>query len=97
MPKSTLITLSGVVAANINERHVYYGNSPLVKMPVEKVMRVKELAEELEKKGSAPRYTPWSRRNGILHRIRHKKVAIPMRRKLLFYSFYPRLTKLSPF
>jgi len=51
---------------------VYYGNSPLVETLAEKAMRVKELAEELEKKGSAPRYTPWSRRSGILHRIRHK-------------------------
>jgi len=57
----------------INERYVYYGNSQWdkkVKTPVEKAVRLWRQAEELMRKYSAPRYTPWSRRSGILERVR---------------------------
>jgi len=78
VPKPTPVEPRGVVAVDINERYVYYGNSQWVKKaeaPVERAVRFRELAEELERKYSAPRYTPWSRRSGIRERIRrlHKK------------------------
>jgi len=78
VPKPTPMTPKGVIAVDINEHYVYYGNSQWVKKvetPVERAVRFRELAEELERKYSAPRYTPWSRRSGIRERIRrlHKK------------------------
>jgi len=78
VPKPTPIAPKGVIAVDINERYVYYGNSQWIRKvetPVEKVVRLRELAEELMRKYSAPRYTPWNRRSGVLHRIRrlHKK------------------------
>jgi len=76
--KPTPIAPKGVIAVDINERYVYYGNSQWVKKvetPVEKAVRFRELAEGLKRKYSAPRYTPWNRRSGIRDRIRrlHKK------------------------
>jgi len=78
VPKPTPIKPKGVVAVDVNERYVYYGNSQWIRKvetPVEMTVRLRELAERLQKKYSAPRYTPWNRRSGILERIRrlHKK------------------------
>jgi len=78
IPKPTPVEPKGVVAVDVNERYVYYGNSQWIRKvetPVEKAARFRELAEELKRKYSAPRYTPWNRRSGILERIRrlHKK------------------------
>jgi len=78
VPKPMLVKPKGVIAVDINERYVYYGNSQWVKKvetPVEKAMRLRELAEKLQRRYSAPRYTPWNRRGGIRERIRrlHKK------------------------
>jgi len=78
LPKPTPIKPRGVIAVDVNEQYVYYGNSQWVKKvetPVEKAVRFRELAEELMRNYSAPRYTPWSRRSGIRERIRrlHKK------------------------
>jgi len=73
IPKPMPITPRGVVAVDINERYVYYGNAQWVKKvetPVEKATRLWRQAEELMRKYSAPRYTPWSRRSGIRERIR---------------------------
>jgi len=78
MPRPTPPTPKGVIAVDVNERYVYYGNSQWVKKvetPVEKAIRLRELAESLQKKYSAPRYTPWNMRSGIRERIRrqHKR------------------------
>jgi len=78
VPRPTPPTPKGVVAVDVNERYVYYGNSRWIRKvetPVEKAVRFRELAEELERKYSTPRYTPWYRRSGIRERIRrlHKK------------------------
>jgi len=73
VPKPTPIEPKGVVAVDVNERYVYYGNAQWIRKvetPVEKAVRFRELAEELKRKYSAPRYTLWSRRRGILERIR---------------------------
>jgi len=72
VPKLTPIEPKGVIAVDVNEQHVYYGNSQWVKKvetPVEKAMRLRKLAEELKRKYSASRYTPWYRRSGIRERI----------------------------
>jgi len=53
VPKPTPIEPMGVIAVDINERYVYYGNSQWVKKvetPVEKAMRLRELAEGLKRK-----------------------------------------------
>jgi len=71
-PKSTPAEPRGVIAVDINERFVYYGNSQWIRKvetPVEKAVRLRGLAEGLERKYSAPRYTPWNRRSGIRERI----------------------------
>jgi len=72
VPKPTPIKPRGVIAVDVNERFVYYGNSQWVKKvetPVEKATRLWRQAEELMRMYSAPRYTPWSRRGGIRERI----------------------------
>jgi len=76
--KPTPIAPKGVIAVDINERYVYYGNAHWIRKvetPVEKAVRLREQAEGLKRKYSTSRYTPWSMRSGILHRIRrlHKK------------------------
>jgi len=74
VPRPMPPTPNGIIAVDINERYVYYGNAQWVKKvetPVEKVTRLWRQAEELEKKYSAPRYTPWNRRSGIRERIHH--------------------------
>jgi len=78
VPKPTLVEPRGVVAVDINERYVYYGNSQWIRKvetPVEKAVQLWRQAEELMRKYSTPRYTPWNRRSGIRERIRrqHKK------------------------
>jgi len=73
IPRPTPVEPKGIIAVDVNEQYVYYGNSQWVKKvktPVEKAVRLRELAEELERKYSAPRYTPWYRRSGIRERIR---------------------------
>jgi len=73
--KPTPIAPKGIIAVDINERYVYYGNSQWIRKvetPVERAVRFRELAESLQRKYSAPRYTPWSRRSGIRERIRRQ-------------------------
>jgi len=78
IPRPAPVEPKGIIAVDVNERYVYYGNAQWtrkVETPVEKAVRLRELAEELMRKYSAPRYTPWYRRSGIRERIRrlHKK------------------------
>jgi len=73
VPKPTPVKPRDIIAVDVNERYVYYGNAQWIRKvetPVEKAIRLRELAEELKRKYSAPRYTLWSRRRGILERIR---------------------------
>jgi len=72
IPRPTPVAPKGVIAVDINERYVYYGNAQWVKKvetPVEKAVRLWRQAEELKRKYSASRYTPWNRRKGILEKI----------------------------
>jgi len=61
VPKPTPIAPRGVIAVDVNERYVYYGNSQWVKKvetPVERAVRLRELAERLVKKRSTTHHPP---------------------------------------
>jgi IS605 OrfB family transposase len=67
-----------VIAININERKIVYGDDKINKeidTGVDRAHRWKLLAESLQKRYSSPRYPAWRRRGGILNRIRsyHRK------------------------
>ena len=66
-----------VIAANVNERKIVYGDDKINKeigTKIDRAHRWKKLAENLQKRYSSPRYPAW-RRRGILNRIRsyHRK------------------------
>jgi len=64
----------GVLAVDVNEKHIVVGNSKLeyrFKIPIERALHYKRLAEGLQKKYSSMRYNAWFRRRGIRKRIRH--------------------------
>jgi len=63
-----------VIAVDINERYVYYGNSQWIRKvetPVEKVVRLRELAERLVKRRSTTHHPPWRKGKELQARIRH--------------------------
>jgi putative transposase len=67
-----------VIAVDINERKIVYGDDKINKERDTKIgeaNRWKKLAESLQKRYSSPRYPAWGRRRGILNRIRsyHRK------------------------
>ena len=62
-----------VIAIDINERKIVYGNHKINKgidTAIDRAYRWKVLAENLQKKYSSPRYLAWRRRKAILNRIR---------------------------
>jgi len=74
VPKPKPAEPKGVIAVDINEKHVYFGNTfwvEKVETPVDKAVHYRRLAESLQKKYSSTRYTAWLRRKRILKRIRH--------------------------
>jgi len=76
--KPTPIAPKGVVAVDVNERYVYYGNSQWIRKietPVEKAVRFRELAEELQRKYSATHHGVERKSERLQERIRrlHKK------------------------
>jgi len=74
VPKPTLITPKGVIAVDINERYVYYGNSQWIRKgeaPVEKAAMLRELAEHPTKRRSTTRYPPWRKGEKLQARICH--------------------------
>jgi len=78
IPKPTPITPKGVIAVDVNERYVYYGNSQWikkVKTPVEKAVRLRELAEKLQRKYSATHHGVERKSKRLQERVRrlHKK------------------------
>ena len=67
-----------VIAIDINERKIVYGDDKINKerdTEIDEAHRWKLLAESLQKKYSSSRYTAWRRRKAILNRIRsyHRK------------------------
>jgi len=67
-----------VIAVDINERKIVYGDDKINKerdTKIDEAHRWKKLAENLQKRYSSTRYPAWRRRRGILNRIRsyHRK------------------------
>jgi len=67
-----------VIAVDVNERKIVYGDDKINKeigTKIDRAHRWKLLAENLQKRYSSPRYPAWRRRRGILNRIRsyHRK------------------------
>jgi len=74
IPKPARYIPKGVLAVDVNERHVVAGNSKFeyrFETPVEKALHYKQLAEKLQKKYSSARYNAWLRRRGIREKIRY--------------------------
>ncbi|MCQ5340746.1 MAG: zinc ribbon domain-containing protein, partial [Candidatus Methanomethylicia archaeon] len=71
-------TPRGVLAIDVNEKHIVVGNSHFeyrFETAIERALHYKQLAENLQEKYSSTRYNAWLRRRGIRKRIRyfHKK------------------------
>ncbi|MDT7888873.1 MAG: hypothetical protein RQ885_07855 [Desulfurococcales archaeon] len=67
-----------VIAVDVNERKIVYGDDKINKerdTEIDEAHRWKKLAEDLQKRYSFTRYPAWRRRRGILNRIRsyHRK------------------------
>jgi len=80
IPKPSKYIPKGVLAVDINEKHIVVGNSRFeirFKTAVKRAVHYKKLAEMLQKKYSFTRYMAWFRRSGINKRIRsfNKKVS----------------------
>jgi IS605 OrfB family transposase len=72
IPRPRKYTPRGVLAVDVNEKHIVVGNSRLeyrVETPIERAMHYKQLAERLQRKYSSPRYNAWLRRRGVKKRI----------------------------
>jgi len=64
----------GVLAADINEKHVVVGNSNFeyrFETAIERALWYRLLAERLQEKYSSTRYSAWLRRRGIRERIKY--------------------------
>jgi putative transposase len=78
VPKPEPYQPRDVIAVDINERKIIYGDHVINKesdTEIDEAHRWKKLAENLQKKYSSTRYPAWRRRKGILNRIRsyHRK------------------------
>lgn len=74
VPKPVKYVARGVLAVDVNEKHIVVGNSKTeyrFETAVEKALYYKHLAEELQKKYSSSKYNAWLRRRGIRERIRY--------------------------
>jgi len=74
VPKPTLTAPKGVIAVDIDERYVFYGNSQWIRKvetPVEKAVRFRELAERLAERRSTTHHPPWRKGKELQARIRH--------------------------
>ncbi|MEM1605186.1 MAG: RNA-guided endonuclease TnpB family protein [Fervidicoccaceae archaeon] len=72
VPKPAKYSPSGVLAVDVNEKHIVVGNSQhehRFETVVERAQHYKLLAENLQKKYSSPKYNAWLRRKGIKRRI----------------------------
>jgi transposase len=78
IPKPQPYKPRDVIAVDINERKIVYGDDEINKerdTGIDRAHRWKLLTENLQKRYSSPRYPAWRRRRGILNRIRsyHRK------------------------
>ncbi len=73
VPKPAKYVARGVLAVDVNEKHIVVGNSQhehRFETAVERALHYKRLAENLQKKYSFPKYNAWLRRRGIRMRIK---------------------------
>ncbi|MEM4017084.1 MAG: RNA-guided endonuclease TnpB family protein, partial [Fervidicoccaceae archaeon] len=74
VPKPAKYVARGVLAIDVNEKHIVVGNSRFgyrFETAVERALHYKRLAENLQKKYSFPKYNAWLRRREILNRARY--------------------------
>jgi len=74
VPKPSPTEPRGVIAVDINERYIYFGNRffiDRIETPVDSATHYRKLAENLQKKYSSTRCMAWLRRRGVLNRIRY--------------------------
>jgi putative transposase len=74
VPKPAKYIPSGVLAVDVNEKEIVVGNSTIehrFETAVERALHYKQLAENLQKKYSFPKYNAWLRRREILNRARY--------------------------
>lgn len=73
VPKQEKYHPRDVIAVDVNEREVVYGNGEEVRRietKIEEAMRLVKHAERIQEKYSAPKAQIWRRRSGVLKRIR---------------------------
>jgi len=78
IPRPKLYQPKDVMAIDINEKIIVYGDDKInkdINTAIDRAYRWKILAENLQRKYSSPRYPAWKRRRGVLNRIRsyHRK------------------------
>jgi hypothetical protein len=74
IPRPSKYTPKGVLAVDINEKEIVFGNSVVREgreTAIERALHYKKLAEKLQQKYSFSKYNAWRRRKGILRRIGH--------------------------
>jgi IS605 OrfB family transposase len=74
VPRPSKHAPKGVLAVDVNEKEVVFGNSVVRERretAVDRALHYKELAERLQQKHSSNKYNAWLRRRGILKRVRH--------------------------
>jgi putative transposase len=72
VPKPAKYVARGVLAVDVNEKHIAVGNTSFeyrFETAVERALHYKRLAEELQRKYSSPKYSAWLRRRGIRRRV----------------------------
>jgi len=73
-PRPSKYAPKGLLAVDVNEKEIVFGNSVVRerrKTAVDRALRYKKLAETVQQKYSSNKYNAWLRRRGILKRIRH--------------------------
>jgi len=74
IPKPETAQPRGIIAVDVNEKHIYYGNKfsiDRVATPIDRAVYFRKLAESLQRKYSSAKNKVWLRRKGILDRIRY--------------------------
>jgi putative transposase len=73
VPKPAKYVARGVLAVDVNKKHIVVGNSQhehRFETAVERAQHYKRLAENLQKRYSSARYSAWVRRRGVRRRIK---------------------------
>jgi len=74
IPMPEVAQPKGIIAVDVNEKHIYYGNKfsiNKVATPIDRALHYRKLAENLQRKYSSEKNKIWIRRRDILNRIRY--------------------------